>query len=113
MTFTSDSAREAGKKGGKIAVERRKEKQRKLEAHLLWLAEGGAEKFHNKMEALSNGAELTKPEKEFMGHFKDLMEYHTPKLSRSELTGKDGKDLEAAPVLVKFIDGSDSNTDSR
>lgn len=32
--------------------------------------------------------------------FCDLLEYHVPKLSRSELTGKDGKDLvlvQAAP----------------
>ena len=98
MTFTSESAREAGKKGGKIAVERRKEKQRKLEAHLLWLAEGGDEKFHDKMVALSDGADLTKPEKEFIGHFKDLMEYHTPKLSRGEFGGIGGGAIQLKTV---------------
>ncbi len=108
MTFTSESGREAGKKGGRIAAERRKEKQRKLEAHLLWLAEGGADQFFSKMQTLSKGDDLTKPEKEFMGHFKDLMEYHTPKLSRSELTGKDGKDLIVAPISYKDADDSNS-----
>lgn len=103
MPFNSETAREAGRKGGLQRIQNENEKKRKLDQHLLWLAEGGAEKMHEKMVALSNGAEITKPEKEFIQHYKDLMEYHQPKLSRAEITGKDGEDL-PMPILTINLD---------
>ncbi len=32
--------------------------------------------------------------KDFVVNFLSLLEYHKPKLARTEMTGKDGKDLE-------------------
>lgn len=33
----------------------------------------------------------------------DLLEYHVPKLARTELTGKDGKDLQPAVVIHQHV----------
>jgi hypothetical protein len=44
--------------------------------------------------------------------FQSVIEYHVPKLSRAELTGKDGKDLEVKTriELVAFDDSTDKTT---
>ena len=112
MPFNSETARAAGKIGGPLAAKAKVENKRKLESHLLWLAERGSDDFFEKMQTLSKGSDLTKPEKEFMVHFKDLMEYHTPKLSRSELTGKDGKDL-PQPILFNALPGNNSDSQGK
>ena len=36
----------------------------------------------------------------------DVMEYHVPKLARTELTGKDGGGLEIRQIIVKADDGN-------
>ena len=38
--------------------------------------------------------------KEAFACVKDLIEYHVPKLSRSELTGKDGEKLENQSIVI-------------
>jgi len=94
MPFTPENAKGLGKKGGHA----KHQKDLQWERTLLWLAEEGGESFRSKLKSLSQGSPITKEEKEFMLHFKDLLEYHKPKLSRTELTGKDGAEL-PAPIL--------------
>jgi len=76
-----------------------------------WLTGDGGVAFREKIANLAVGAELTKPEKEFLEHYKDLLEYHQPKLSRAEVTGKDGKDL-PQPILFNAIPSNDSDKKS-
>ena len=88
-------------KGNKVASTKKGMKYAKTQAWeniVGWLIGDGGEAFKKKIESLSNGAEITKEEKEFLQHYKDLLEYHQPKLARTELTGKDGKDL-PTPIL--------------
>jgi hypothetical protein len=88
-------------KGNKLAsLQKGKPKARTQQWDNLvgWLVGDGGVAFKSKIASLSVGTELTKPEKEFLEHYKDLLEYHQPKLSRAELTGKDGKDL-PTPIL--------------
>jgi len=77
-----------------------------------WLTGDGGVAFKEKIASLSMGAELTKPEKEFLEHYKDLLEYHQPKLSRAEVTGKDGKDL-PQPILYNALPSNNSNKESK
>lgn len=52
-----------------------------------WLVGDGGTSFKDKIKALSEGKEMTKEEKEFIQHYKDLLEFHQPKLSRVENNG--------------------------
>jgi len=52
-----------------------------------WLVGDGGSSFKDKIKALSEGKEMTKEEKEFIQHYKDLLEFHQPKLSRVENNG--------------------------
>jgi len=63
--------------GRKAAKSREESKQR------LWdfIASGGAAKYHKKLEELSNGAELSKPEQEFMDRVERLFPFVKAKLS--------------------------------
>lgn len=49
-----------------------------------WLVGDGGHKFKDLIADLANGKEIKKEQKEFLDHFKDLLEYHQPKLSRTE-----------------------------
>lgn len=88
--INKETASEYGKLGVKI---REENKRRGVESLLAFLKEGGSDRVEELYRRMLNDEELTKGELEFLKHYKDLMEYHTPKLSRSELTGKDGKEL--------------------
>jgi hypothetical protein len=39
--------------------------------------------------------------------FMDVVEYHVPKLARTELTGKDGGPIETRPLMIVPDDGND------
>lgn len=108
MPFDKESAKKYGAMGGKAP----KAKTHQWENLVGWLTGDGGVAFKNKIASLSVGAELTKPEKEFLEHYKDLLEYHQPKLSRAEVTGKDGKDL-PQPILYNALPSNDSNKESK
>jgi len=88
MPFTKESAKEYGKKGGETPSG----KTKAWDNIVGWLVGDGGVAFKNKLEALSVGGEITKEEKEFLEHYKDLLEFHQPKLTRAdnktELSGK-------------------------
>ena len=58
--------------------------------------DGNADKLQGWLDAI---AKEKGPEAAFKC-FIDLLEYHVPKLARTELTAKDGKDLNMAPTLI-------------
>lgn len=61
-----------------------------------FLKEEGAEKFIRELNTLEG--------KEYCSAYIPVVEMAFPKLARTEITGKDGKDLN--PILVKFSDDS-------
>jgi len=83
-------------KGNKLGTKNKgvpKTKEQQWQNIVGWLVGDGGQAFLNKLKRLSIGKELKPPEREFLEHFKDLLEYHQPKLARTEHTAKDGKDL--------------------
>jgi hypothetical protein len=71
---------ETARKGGLQRVANERTGVDKL---LFFLKEGGSERVEMIYEKMLNGDEVTAGEAEFLKHYKDLMEYHTPKLSRN------------------------------
>lgn len=55
------------------------------EAFASYCLEGGLQRFQEEMEKLEG--------KDYVINFLSLLEYHKPKLARTEMTGKDGADL--------------------
>jgi len=84
MPFEKGNQIQKKKKGMKYA------KTQAWENIVGWLVGEGGHKFREKIVSLSDGGELTKEEKEFIVHYKDLLEYHQPKLSRSDVDLKSG-----------------------
>jgi len=73
-----------------------------------WLVGDGGSSFKDKIKALSEGKEMTKEEKEFIQHYKDLLEFHQPKLSRVENNGSLNIKIEKIEQLessLRFIAG--------
>lgn len=66
--------------------------------------DGNAERLQEWLDqiAAKDGAKAA------MACFIDLIEYHVPKLSRAEVTGKDGADLIPRAINVVFPDESQS-----
>ena len=81
-------------KGNKLATVQKGKPKAKTQAWkniVSWLVGSGGIKFKDLIEKLSLGEEISKEEEKFLQHFKDLLEYHQPKLARTEVTGKNGK----------------------
>jgi len=73
-------------KGNKLASVQKGKPKAKTQAWnniVGWLVGDGGTKFKELINDLSNGIEITKEQKEFLGHYKDLLEYHQPKLARN------------------------------
>lgn len=79
----------------------RKEKSEKIDLFLTTLAGGGMDNYARIMDKLLDGEELTKAEAEYMDRLEGWREWVRPKLSRTEHTGKDGKDL-PQPILYNL-----------
>jgi len=87
MPFTKESAKTLGAKGGNA---KKRNKQEQWEKFGTWFMTNGLEKMEKEMGTLGG--------KEYIAAIKDMFEYFKPKLARTELTGKDGKDL-PVPIL--------------
>ena len=86
MPFTKESA----KKYAPMGTPARVKKKEQWEKFALWFMGNGMEKMEQEMGTLEG--------KEYVQAMKDMLEYFKPKLARTELTGKDGKDL-PIPIL--------------
>lgn len=53
-----------------------------------WLIGDGGLQFKQGLRELSEGKDIPKPKKEFLQHYKDLLEFHQPKLARNDTTIK-------------------------
>jgi len=78
--FTKETAKELGRKGGKTP----KAKTQAWNNIVGWLVGDGGQRFKELIGKLSAGEDISKAEKEFLVHYKDLLEFHQPKLSRSD-----------------------------
>ncbi len=78
----------------KKSLKGREERRERLNEFFEVVAGGAIEEYGNKMDKLSRKENLTKEELEFMDRFEKLFEYVRPKLSRKEVTGKDGGKIE-------------------
>lgn len=86
----------AAPKGNKYACVQKGTQKAKTQAWnniVGWLVGDGGHQYKDLLAKLSIGEELTKSHLEFMNRFEALLEYHQPKLARTELTGKGGEDL--------------------
>jgi len=102
MPFTKETAKKLGSKGGKAA----KYNRTQWENVVGWLIGDGGIAFKDKIIELSKGRDLSKPEKEFLQHYKDLLEYHQPKLARTEMTGKDGGAITVNTIAYEYNNSS-------
>lgn len=73
-------------------------------AHRLqaWLDEIAADKVDPETKAIVRFGD---PEKAF-SLFQSVIEYHVPKLARTEMTGDDGKDLFPTSVRIELVDAT-------
>jgi len=79
---------EKGNSYWRKAVEAKIEKKERMEEFLGQIASGAIPKYIGKLEELSEGAELSKPETEFMDRTERWAEFIQPKLARSETLQK-------------------------
>lgn len=64
-----------------------------------WLVGYGGLQFNEAMEKLANGEDIPKPQKEFIEHYKDLLEYHQPKLARQ--VDKNNNDVQKVEFIIR------------
>lgn len=96
----------------KKGLQSKKEQKSRMAQFIALVASGGITEYTDKLEKQSQGVELTKPEVEFMDRIERLIEYVQPKLARTELTGKDGKDLPQPIINVSRDNSNDKAQES-
>jgi hypothetical protein len=84
-------------KGNKYGALGKGVKRTQWEALLLWLHGEGGRGYLEMLQDLKNGKELSKPQKEYMEHYEKLLEFHKPKLARTEVSGIDNQ-----PIAIKL-----------
>lgn len=97
---------EKGNKLWKEGHKARKENQLRLNELMGIVVSNGFTEYVEKLHKLSDKEKLEKPELDFMDRLEKLLEYAVPKLARTEVTGKNGKDLEVK--LVKYDDNNNT-----
>tara|TARA_Y100000310_G_scaffold157840_1_gene157283 strand:+ start:2673 stop:2987 length:315 start_codon:yes stop_codon:yes gene_type:complete len=88
-----------------IAV--RKERQKKIDEFFAVMQLGGKITYADLCDKLSKGIKISKEEKEFMDRYEKLWPY--VKAKKTDVTTND---KELNPLLVKFIDGTEDNTNT-
>jgi hypothetical protein len=96
---------EKGNNLWKKGLEARKQKDDMLTEFFEIVVTGGIEVYAQKLAHLSEGKELTKEELDFMDRVEKLFEYVRPKLGRTEVTGKDGKDFKGVQIYLPKKNG--------
>jgi len=87
-------------------LQARKEQKSMLEDFFKLLASGGIEAYAEKLEDLSNGIDLSKPEMSFMSKIETLMQYI--KAKQTDVTSG-GEKIESS--LIQFVNADDKHTD--
>jgi len=94
-------------KGNKEASKQKGKPKAKTEAwnHIVgWLVGDGGIKFKKILQDLSMGVKVSREEKEFLTHFKDLLEFYQPKLSRKTIVGDKESPLSLDVILREIED---------
>ena len=93
----------------KKGVSVKREKGDKIDAFLITLGGTGMIRYAEIMDKIAGGKEMSKADEQFMDRLEGWREYVKPKLARSEVTGKDGKDLLPTPILGGTLNGDGDN----
>jgi hypothetical protein len=70
---------------------------------MVQLKNEGTNVYATLLVSLAENKELTKPQKEFMDRFEGWREFLAAKLARTELTGKDGVELQGTMVYLPTV----------
>lgn len=70
-----------------------------------FIAQDGAERYMNALKAM--------PDEKYVERFEHVLEYFKPKLARTEVTGKDGKDLPQPILTVNTVHALPANHSNR
>lgn len=89
-----------GNKLGAMTAGRPKAKTVAWENILGWLVGDGGHQYKKLLAKQASGELLNSSEREFMDRFQDLLEFHQPKLARTEVTGKDGSEFKGVTVYL-------------
>jgi hypothetical protein len=84
----------------KLGVDSKIERKEALNGFLEKVGISGVNKYEELLEKIGNSKSLSPEEKLFMQKIENLFEYIIPKLSRQELTGKDGGALNVQ--IIKY-----------
>ena len=88
--------------GNKLATSQKGNAKPKTEAWnniVGWLVGDGGQAYKASLEDLSKDKEISKPRKEFLEHYENLLEFHQPKLARS--VDKDNNDVQKIEFVIK------------
>ena len=103
---------EKGNQLWKKGLAARKAKDDRLAEFFEIVVTGGIEVYAQKLSELSQGEELTKEELDFMDRVERLFEYVRPKLARTEITGKGGKEFKGVQVYLPQKNGMETTSEA-
>lgn len=83
----------------KEGLKARAEQKSRMEKFFEIIADGGIETYGGKLEELAEGAELTKPELDFMDRFERLMPYAKSKPTQSVDVTSGGKVISGFQII--------------
>jgi hypothetical protein len=64
-----------------------------------WLVGEGGQKYKESLQSLASDKEISKPRKEFLEHYENLLEFHQPKLARQ--VDKNNNDVPKIEFVIK------------
>ena len=105
MPFTSASASEAGKKSGK--------KRTEWASFGIYLTQKGTVEAMDIIQRLMRGEKVNRNQIQGLNHFKDLLEYFKPKLTRTELKQTGNNQLIIIDKMVQNINNATSESKNK
>jgi hypothetical protein len=80
-----------------------------VRAAIAAFAEGNAHKLQDWLDRVAEGSESTKPDPAKAADlYLRAIEYHIPKLARTEVTGQDGGPVEISAIQIKLVKPNES-----
>lgn len=89
-------------KGNKLASVQKGKPKPKVQAWnniVGWLVGDGGQAYKASLQDLSNDKEISKPRKEFLQHYENLLEFHQPKLARQ--VDKNNNDVQKVEFIIR------------
>ena len=79
--------------------EQKNVKTQEWETIVDWLRKDGGTKFKELILDLANDKDIGRNQREFLEHYKDLLEYHQPRLARIRVIGENEQGMNPIPIL--------------